>query len=105
MLEVGIAQGGGHAIRLKWAYQLGLLELGGVEPTNHPGMLLFDEPRQQSSAKVSFESLLSRVASARKRNQQVIFSTSDELQDVQRITADLDCERYFFPGYIIKPIP
>ena len=43
------------AIRLKWAYQLGLLELADIVHTNHPGILLFDEPRQQSSAKVSLE--------------------------------------------------
>ena len=92
------------AIRLKWAYQLGLLELSSVEATNHPGMLLFDEPRQQSSAKVSFESLLTRAASAKQRNHQVIFSTSEELQNLQRITADLDCEVLIYPEYIIQPI-
>lgn len=102
--EIGFETSASDAIRLKWAYQLGLLELDSVEATNHPGMLLFDEPRQQSSAKVSFESLLKRAASAKQRGQQVIFSTSEDLQNLQRITAGLDCDEHIFPGYIIQPI-
>jgi hypothetical protein len=102
--EIGFETSASDAIRLKWAYQLSLLELDGVETTNHPGMLIFDEPRQQSSSKVSFESLLKRAASTRKRGQQVIFSTSEDLQSLQRITAGLDCNERIFPGYVIQPI-
>ncbi len=102
--EIGFETSASDAIRLKWAYQLGLLELADIVHTNHPGILLFDEPRQQSSAKVSFESLLTRASSAKKRNQQVIFSTSEELQNIQRITESLDCRKHIFPGYIIQPI-
>jgi hypothetical protein len=65
---------------------------------------LFDEPRQQSSAKVSFESLLQRAAAVKKNNQQVIFCTSEELQNLQRITVGLDCDERIFLGYIIQPI-
>jgi hypothetical protein len=102
--EIGFETSASDAIRLKWAYQLGLLELSAIENTNHPRMLLFDEPRQQSSAKVSFESLLKRAAAVKKNNQQVIFSTSEELQNLQRITAGLDCNEQIFLGYIIQPI-
>lgn len=102
--EIGFETSASDAVRLKWAYQLGLLELSAIEATNHPGMLLFDEPRQQSSAKVSFESLLKRAALAKQRNQQVIFSTSEELHNLQRIIDGLDCEKRIFAGYIIQPI-
>jgi hypothetical protein len=102
--EIGFETSASDAIRLKWAYQLGLLELNTIETTNHPGMLVFDEPRQQSSAKVSFESLLKRAASTKKRDQQVIFSTSEDLQNLQRITAGLDCSEHIFTGYLIQPI-
>ena len=102
--EIGFETSASDAIRLKWAYQLGLLELASTEPTNHPGLLLFDEPRQQSSARVSFGSLLERAASAKQRDQQVIFSTSEDLQNLQRITANLDCDEKIFSGYIIQPI-
>lgn len=102
--EIGFETSASDAIRLKWAYQLGLLELSATEPTNHPGVLLFDEPRQQSSAKVSFENLLKRASAAKRRDQQVIFSTSEELQSLQRITAGLDCHEHIFPGYMLQPI-
>lgn len=102
--EIGFETSASDAIRLKWAYQLGLLELDTVETTNHPGVLVFDEPRQQSSAKVSFESLLKRAAAVKQHNQQVIFSTSEELQNLQRITSGLDCNEHVFSGYIIQPI-
>jgi hypothetical protein len=100
--EIGFETSASDAIRLKWAYQLGLLELDKVEATNHPGILLFDEPRQQSSAKVSFENLLKRAAKAKKHNQQVIFSTSEDLLNLQRITSELDCDERIFEGYMIQ---
>lgn len=100
--EIGFETSASDAIRLKWAYQLALLELDSEIATNHPGVLLFDEPRQQSSAKVSFESLLQRAALAKKRNQQVIFSTSEDIENLQRITSKLDCTEQIFPGYVIQ---
>jgi hypothetical protein len=41
--EIGFETSASDAIRLKWAYQLGLLELSQDHSTNHPGMLLLDE--------------------------------------------------------------
>ena len=102
--EIGFETSASDAIRLKWAYQLALLELDSEIATNHPDVLLFDEPRQQSSAKVSFERLLQRAALAKKRNQQVIFSTSEEFSNLQRITSELDCTKRIFPGYVIQPV-
>lgn len=102
--EIGFETSASDAIRLKWAYQLGLLELGIIESTNHPGLLVFDEPRQQSSAKVSFERLLKRASAAKQSNRQVIFSTSEDLSNLERILQDLDCNQRIFPGYMIQPL-
>lgn len=65
-------------IRTIWAYQNGMLEVSREVATNHPGMLLLDEPRQQSSSAVSFVQLLRRVSIASKFGQQVILFTSEE---------------------------
>ena len=65
-------------IRTIWAYLAGLLEVGRAEATNHPGFLVFDEPRQQSTRDVSFVALLKRAARAADFQQQVIFFTSEE---------------------------
>lgn len=102
--EIGFETSASDAIRLKWAYQLGLLELSSEETTNHPGMLLFDEPRQQSSSKVSFSQLLKRASSSLGRNQQVIFSTSEDLDSLKQIISNLECEKKIFHGYVIQPI-
>lgn len=102
--EIGFETSASDAIRLKWAYQLGLLELATEHQTNHPGVLVFDEPRQQSSSRPSFQNLLNRAAIAKARNQQIIFSTSEDLETLKKITTDLDCFEEIFPGYILQKI-
>jgi predicted nucleic acid-binding Zn-ribbon protein len=102
--EIGFETSASDAIRLKWAYQLSLLELASDKPTNHPGTLVFDEPRQQSSSRPSFQNLLNRAARARKRNQQVIFSTSEDLETLKSITSAIDCDQVIFPGYILQKL-
>jgi len=102
--EIGFETSASDAIRLKWAYQLSLLELGHQHPTHHPGMLLLDEPRQQSSSKVSFGRLLERAAARQRNDQQVIVSTSEDLETLKDILSRIDCTATIFPGYVIKPI-
>lgn len=102
--EIGFETSASDAIRLKWAYQLGLLELANEKSTNHPGMLVFDEPRQQSSSRPSFRNLLIRAADAKKRSQQVIFSTSEDIGTLKAIIAAIDCSKVVFPGYILQKI-
>jgi hypothetical protein len=102
--EIGFETSASDAIRLKWAYQLGLLELSRTYDTNHPGMLLLDEPRQQSSSKVSFGQLLERAAGHRHGNQQVIVSTSEDFETIDPILARLDCKKIIFEGYVLQPV-
>ena len=64
-------------IRTIWSYLNGLLELSRTEETNHPGCIIFDEPRQQSTRDVSFGALLRRASAAGQYGQQVIFFTSE----------------------------
>ena len=45
-------------IRLQWAYLLGLAEIGRSIPTNHPGLLIMDEPQQQSVEENDFRAML-----------------------------------------------
>lgn len=102
--EIGFETSASDAIRLKWAYQLSLLELAEAKHTNHPNLLLFDEPRQQSSSKLSFEGLLKRASESKRHNQQVIFSTSEDLETLRRITEKIDCSEVIFKGYILQKI-
>jgi hypothetical protein len=45
-------------IRLHWAYLLGLMEVGTQPSGNHPGLLIFDEPQQQSVDETAFREML-----------------------------------------------
>lgn len=102
--EIGFETSASDAIRLKWAYQLGLLELARNYTTNHPGMLLLDEPRQQSSSKVSFGQLLERAADHRGTGQQVIVSTSEDIDTLKPILARLLCKKIIFDGFVLQPV-
>ena len=63
-------------IRMQWAYLLGLLEAGRGFSTNHPGLLMMDEPQQQSVQEEDFRAMIRHATSL--KNTQVIIATSDE---------------------------
>ncbi len=71
-------------IRTKWSYLHGILELARLKKTNHPGCLVFDEPRQQSTRVVSFGQLLQRASTAGKTGQQVVLFTSENRDTLQK---------------------
>jgi hypothetical protein len=100
--EIGFELSASDTIRLKWAYQLALLEIGRVERTNHPGFVVFDEPRQQETAKVSFKQLLERAAGAKESRQQVIFATSEDRGQLETFLSGLDCKLISFDGPIVR---
>jgi hypothetical protein len=66
--------------------------------------VVFDEPRQQETAKVSFKHLLERAAMAKSAKQQVIFATSEEREQLERMVAGIDCRFMAFDGYILQRI-
>lgn len=92
-------------IRTIWAYQSGILEIAREESTNHPGMLIFDEPRQQSTRDVSFVALLRRASLASKFGQQVIFFTSEDKTRLKEHLADLEHSLLEIDGRVIKSLP
>jgi hypothetical protein len=102
--EIGFELSASDAIRLKWSYQLALLELSGSKKTNHPGVVVFDEPRQQETAKISFKRLLERAADSKRMGHQVIFATSEDRDELERFVDGLDCHFIAFEGYLIQRI-
>ena len=67
-------------IRLHWAYLLGLLEVGTQPTGNHPGLLILDEPQQQSVEESSFLAMLGHAAT--EKNCQIIITTSHERKSI-----------------------
>jgi hypothetical protein len=65
---------------LRESVMSGLLEVSRTEDTHHPGCVIFDEPRQQSTRDVSFVALLRRSAFAREYGQQVARANKEKIQ-------------------------
>lgn len=100
--DLGFDLSASDNIRTIWAYLQGLLELSAEQPMNHFGLLLFDEPRQQEAAELSFERLLARAANAKRRSQQVVFATSEPLANIQRMTKGLNPQIVSFEGRVVS---
>jgi hypothetical protein len=67
-------------IRLHWAYLLSLLEVGTRPTGNHPGLLILDEPQQQSVEEGAFLAMLKHAADS--SNSQIIIATSHERESL-----------------------
>ena len=93
-------------IRTIAAYVISLLELsrGQEYETNHPGLLILDEPRQQSLKWGSFKEVLERANLSKEYNQQVILATSEEESNLKDVLAKLDSQYIPFENYILKPL-
>ncbi len=102
--EIRFELSASDAVRLKWAYHLALLELSRTDTTNHPGFVVFDEPRQQAAREISFQRLLERAASAKAAGQQVIFATSEDRARLEGFLNRIDCTYRAFDGYIVEPL-
>jgi hypothetical protein len=74
-LNLGADVSASDLIRLQWAYLLGLLEVG-TPSGNHPGLLILDEPQQQSVEEGSFRAMLEYASKL--KNVQIIIATSHE---------------------------
>ena len=89
-------------IRVIWAYLNGFLEVARSFSTNHPGLLIFDEPKQQSTKDPSFAELLKRVSAAVNFGQQVIFATSEKKENLQKLLLGVPHRYLEFEGRILK---
>jgi hypothetical protein len=91
------------SIRVIWAYLIGLLEVARTHETNHPGLLVLDEPRQQSAKEISFRALLQRAARDAVGSQ-IIFATSEDLDSLEVMLAGLPHALHAIDGYVLKPV-
>jgi len=76
--DIGFDTSASDGIRLIWGYLISLFTVGQRFSTNHPGVIIFDEPRQQEANKVSFAELLRDAAETTKVSGQIIFATSED---------------------------
>ncbi|EAB6273600.1 hypothetical protein HNE72_004334 [Salmonella enterica] len=94
--DIGFDTSASDGIRIIWGYLISLFAVGHEFSTNHPGVVIFDEPRQQEANKVSFAELLKDAAQTSKNGGQIIFATSEE-ESVLR--AALEGEQYTIAAF------
>jgi len=102
--EIGFELSASDSIRLKWAYQLGLLDVSRASATNHPGLVVFDEPRQQEAAETSVAGLLAESARIATSGAQILIATSEDLATVKKFVANVDCQLLVFERRLIDRI-
>lgn len=91
-------------IRCIWAYTTALLKTSITYETNHPGLMIFDEPKQQDMSKDSFRSFL--IELSKFTNQQVLLFASFENSDnsFEEATQGLAFSINKIEELLIKPI-
>lgn len=102
--EIGFELSASDSVRLKWAYQLGLLDVSDGSKTNHPGLVVFDEPRQQEAAEASVAGLLSEASRIANGRSQILIATSEDLSKVKGFLEGIECQLLVFDGKMIAPI-
>jgi len=102
--DLGFNLSASDMIRTIWAYLYGLLEVARRYSTNHLGLLILDEPRQQETAAISFGEFLHRAATARDANQQVIFATSEESRNLKAMLGSVPHQYLEFEGKILSKL-
>lgn len=91
-------------IRVIWAYLASMLEISNQIESNHLGLLVFDEPKQQSAKELSFAQLFRQVSKISLDNKQVIFATSEKKKDLTQLLANIPHTINVIDGRIIKKI-
>jgi hypothetical protein len=104
--DLGFNLSASDMIRTIWAYTYGLMEVSRISQTNHLGILILDEPRQQQANKASFAEFAKRAATAAQAGQQVIFLTSEDPETLSIMLAGIEHQYIDFgESKMIQPLP
>lgn len=105
--DLGFDTSASDGIRVIWSYLIGLFQVGCDFNTNHPRILIFDEPRQQEAKKVSFTALLKAASSASNGKGQIILATSEDEEALVTALEGSPHTLYSFPpedGKILRKL-
>lgn len=103
--DLGFDLSASDLVRTIWAHRIGLLEVAEHHSNNHAGLLIFDEPRQQSTDPVSFAALFDRASNATQTGEQIIFATSEPDEQVKSMLSGTTHTYVPFAGKMIKRLP
>lgn len=106
-IDLGAEASASDNIRVIWAYLYSLLmlesHLGGLS-TNHLGILVLDEPRQQETKEVNFKTFIQYAAKTTANEKQVIIATSEKLSDLQGMIKGLEVNLVSFNAQLISKV-
>jgi predicted nucleic acid-binding Zn-ribbon protein len=102
--EINFELSASDAIRLKWAYYFSLLLVGNRLDTNHPRLLIFDEPGQQEVRKDSLLSFMDELSRSVDSKGQVIVATSADRSHIEPLIARGSANILNFDEYILQPL-
>jgi hypothetical protein len=88
-------------IRTIWAYINGLREVAAKFNTNHLGLLVFDEPKQQDAAVESLAAFFKRASLSASANHQVVIATSEPISSLDTMLAGIPASLVKFDGRVI----
>jgi hypothetical protein len=92
-------------IRTIWAYLIALMETSRTyKDEHHIGLLMFDEPGQQSMSNFSFGQLLRHATVSGMFREQVIFFTSEKSEVISNALQQTKYHLHEFPGRLLLPL-
>ncbi len=91
-------------IRMIWAYLLGLMDVDREFETNHPGLLVLDEPGQQAMAEISVDALLGEAHRIATPDRQVVLVMSESTYFSKDMATDADLNVVQFEGKLLQRI-
>jgi hypothetical protein len=82
--DIAYGMSASDTIRTKWAYYVALMQTASRSRTgHHPRLLIFDEPAQQQTAKMSLAALVRKLGEVSQEGHQILYATSEDPQDLE----------------------
>lgn len=95
---------GSDFVRAIWAYTCALKKVSDSHITNHPRLLMLDEPQQQSASIDDFKTLLAELSNYRDAQVLVFASFNNSDEDYENSTKGLQFSLNKIEGKIVKPL-
>ncbi|HEJ7998285.1 TPA: hypothetical protein SMI16_003735 [Serratia liquefaciens] len=106
-VDLGSEASASDNIRVIWSYLYSMLMLDTFERdiiTNHLGLLILDEPRQQETKDVNFKTFIETTTNTYSVHKQVIIGTSEKFQDLLSMIEGLNVNLLHFDKNIIEKL-
>ncbi|HEJ0156552.1 TPA: hypothetical protein SLO89_002900 [Klebsiella pneumoniae] len=106
-VDIGSEASASDNIRVIWSYLYSLLMLDSHShdiSTNHLGLLIMDEPRQQETKDVSFKTFIKKASESYLDNKQIIMGTSEKYTDLIAMLDGLHVNLMHYNSNIIRKL-